>query len=200
MSRFIWIACITLLCIGCENKEYAILIVGVVEQNSPGASAGVEIGDIIISVNDENPESWNVFNQLAEMNLDKPLFIKIKRGLDTVSTNLVPRKNTGQGIGTTGISPYLMMILVEETPPPGSPARRAGFLTKDVILNVNKKPVTSFLDIITPVKESQGKMMEFVVKRQNAIVTLRVTPACDSNNTACKIGLPMIGVSAEEVD
>ncbi|MGL1901793.1 MAG: PDZ domain-containing protein [Fibrobacterales bacterium] len=200
MSRFFWFACIAFLCIGCDNKEYSILIVGVVEQSSPGASAGVEIGDIIISVNDEDPESWNKFNQLAETNLEKPLHIKIKRGLDTLSTNLIPRKNTGQGIGTTGISPYLMMILVEETPPPGSPARRAGFLTKDVILNVNKRPVTSFLDIITPVKESKGNEIEFVVKRQNAIVTLRVTPACDSNNSTCKIGLPMIGVSAEEVD
>ncbi len=189
-----------LLLIGCESDTSSFLIIGVVEDESPGAFAGIEIGDIIISVNGSSPENWNNFNHIAETSIGKEVSLKVKRGNDTLALAMTPRNNSGQGIGSTGLSPYLMMILVEETPGPGSPSRQAGFLTKDVILNVNNKPVTSFLDIINPVKFSKGRVMEFVVKRQNAIVTLRVTPSCNAAKENCKIGLPMVGVSAEEVD
>ena len=58
----------------------------------------------------------------------------------------------------------------------GSPAAEAGFERGDVIVEVDKKPVTSVSDLRESVdKRAKGKPMLFRIQRQDASLFLTVT-------------------------
>ena len=95
-SKAITVILAFLFLVGCQSDTRSFLIIGVVEEESAGALAGIEIGDIVIEVNGKTPESWNNFNFIAESNINKPLSLLVKRGIDTVSLTLTPQQNQGQ--------------------------------------------------------------------------------------------------------
>ena len=62
----------------------------------------------------------------------------------------------------------------------GSPAELAGFKVEDVILAIDGTPVRGWRDVLTIVKDSQGKELTFSLQRNGEEVTVKVTPAIDS--------------------
>jgi len=62
----------------------------------------------------------------------------------------------------------------------GSPAYEAGIKPGDTILAIDNYPIREWLDVLTMVKESEGKELEITVGRDGGEQQIRVTPAIDS--------------------
>lgn len=70
-----------------------------------------------------------------------------------------------------------------------SPAKDAGLLENDIIVKVNGKEIKSALDITVAVKTSEGKEMQFDVKRGEDDLSVKVSPAFSGETGDWRLGL-----------
>jgi regulator of sigma E protease len=74
-----------------------------VAANSPAAMADLQVGDMILSVNDQEVNSTNDLSSLIAANLGEPTTITYQRGTEMGEITLVPRPNPPEGEGAIGI-------------------------------------------------------------------------------------------------
>lgn len=74
-----------------------------VAENSPAAVAGLQVNDIIKSVNDTPVTSMDSLTLLISQNLDKATDLTILRQGKEIQVELTPRKNPPQGQGAMGV-------------------------------------------------------------------------------------------------
>jgi serine protease Do len=68
------------------------LTVGVVGRGSPAEHAGLEVGDVVLTVNDRAVVSGEAAREaLADASLEEPLRLTVRRGDEHVSVTLTPR-------------------------------------------------------------------------------------------------------------
>jgi S1-C subfamily serine protease len=68
------------------------LAVGVVGRNSPAEQAGLEVGDVVLTVNDRPVASGEAVREaLADVAPDEPLRLTVRRADAHVSLTLAPR-------------------------------------------------------------------------------------------------------------
>ncbi len=79
-----------------------VLVTGV-SDNSPAAVAGIQVNDIIESLNEQPVTSLDSLSSLVSENLGKDTIITILRGQQELSLNLVPRANPPAGEGAMGV-------------------------------------------------------------------------------------------------
>jgi S1-C subfamily serine protease len=78
------------------HQTTACEIMGV-ERGSPAAGADIHIGDLIVAVNDTTVRNMDdIFFQLSELQIDKPIKIKIVRRSQMVETDVAPREKDGE--------------------------------------------------------------------------------------------------------
>lgn len=78
------------------HQSAACEIMGV-ERGSPAAGADIHIGDLVVSVNDKVVQNMDdIFFQLSDLQLDKPIKIKIVRRSRMVETEVAPREKEGE--------------------------------------------------------------------------------------------------------
>jgi regulator of sigma E protease len=75
-----------------------------VDANSPAATANLQVGDIIQSINNSPVVGLDSLSSLIKMNLGKPTELSLLRGSQTIQVELVPRANPPAGEGAMGIA------------------------------------------------------------------------------------------------
>ena len=82
-------------------------VIGTIESNSPASLAGLQIGDKILSVNDEDIDNWGLLVENIQNNPNNILKLKINRSEKELDIILVPTVNTASENekGYAGISP-----------------------------------------------------------------------------------------------
>lgn len=84
--------------IGVNLETLGVLVVGhhLIDGNedktSPGEKAGIEVGDIILEINNQEIKNMEEISPLVEKagDKEKPLNVKIKRGSETLNKDLIP--------------------------------------------------------------------------------------------------------------
>ncbi len=74
-----------------------------VAANSPAANAGIQVGDLILSMNGTALTSYQQLQQLTGENLDKEVSLTVWHNGEEVQTTLTPRGNPPAGEGAMGI-------------------------------------------------------------------------------------------------
>lgn len=77
-------------------------ILGVVE-DAPGAQAGMQPGDIVLTFNDQPVNGVEDFRTLTRENVGKEVSLTLRRGDETLDIKLTPRENPPEGQGAIGI-------------------------------------------------------------------------------------------------
>jgi serine protease Do len=148
-------------------------VISQVESDSPGARAGLKIGDVITQVDGKTVESSGQLQvligsqhpgskaNLTVMRDGKPMNVTVtlesmnKKSDETASAN-EPRGKARWGIGLSDLTPDLKQQLdapkdlrgaVVGRVEPGSPADNAGLSQGDVILQVNRQDTTSAAEV-----------------------------------------------------
>jgi regulator of sigma E protease len=154
-------------------------LVGYVATNSGAYASGLRIGDEIQSVNGENVKNWTDF--LMACSRYKTVDVVIKR--QGVAQRLtIPGEESL--LAMDGKS--LCMILAAD---PGMSADRAGLKRGDIITALDGQDIISRAQLIALVGERKGKSVPITFKRNNTLMTGRVTPDYDDSTKLVRIGV-----------
>jgi regulator of sigma E protease len=66
--------------------------IGQVRPGSPAEKAGIKKGDVILSVDGREIQSWSEIKQLVQGHQGEPLAVAVQRGEDIISVNVVPEE------------------------------------------------------------------------------------------------------------
>lgn len=150
-------------------------VVSQVEKGSPADKAGVEAGDVILSVDGETVDgSSDLRNRIGLKRPGSTVALKLLRdGKERTLRAKLAEGDEAEGSVTASSAPKLAGarlraltsddsvpgvskgVLVEDVSP-GSPAARAGLQAGDVIVAINQKAVDSVGDVTGAVERAQG--------------------------------------------
>ncbi len=157
-----------------------------VDPNSPAAKAGIQAGDLILSVGGRQVRTWEDLDMATLGSPGQPLAVQFRRADEEREVTLTPRSETRFDIGYAGLAPPLPA----EVPGvmPGSPAEKAGLRDGDVILAVNGQPVEHFYDVMRLVSASPNRALRLTIRRGATTLEVSATPR-DVDGQG-KLGIP----------
>lgn len=158
-------------------------IVGVIEPNSLAAKASFKTGELIQKINGETVKSWQDARWVL---LDQSIAAKPIE-IETLSDNaLVLHTLSFTGIDSNPEIDVLKRLGIAEFEPvipavisdilPKSVAEKAGFKPDDSIISINAVPIKSWQEMVSVVKESPNKALNFEVLRQQNTIHIAATP------------------------
>lgn len=148
--------------------------VDVVEKDSPAYEAGLEAGDLITKINNNNIAFSKEYSFYNYYHGDETMNITYKRNGEKYTTTVTPVYRTSQV--------YRIGVVVSEnvnitTVTKDSPADKAGLKVGDIIMSVDGQKLSESLKISDIISASQGKEVTMVVKRGDNEISLSVTPS-----------------------
>jgi regulator of sigma E protease len=160
-------------------------VIGEVYEGSIAAQAGLSGDSLITSVNGRQTPSW----EAATLTL-------IKEALDSGQVSVGIRNNNGalvehsldlsdsahlldEGdvLGNIGIKPWRPRVdpVFDELIDSGS-AARSGLKSGDKVLKIDGQSISLWEEMVTHIKESPGKPLDFIVEREGQRLDFTVTP------------------------
>jgi regulator of sigma E protease len=128
-------------------------VVGDVLAGTPAAHAGIQPGDVVVAVNDEQVRYWEDLERIVQNSIGTELRLDLRRGSRELSRYVVPvehvhRSRDGrearQGLVGIARDPFLPRVGIID---PASPAARAGLRTGDIVINVDGRDVDSWSEL-----------------------------------------------------
>ena len=149
-------------------------VITTVAPNSPAARAGIEPGDRIMQMGRLKDPNWEDVVNEAALNGNHPVPVTIRRKGQRLDLTVTPEMDAKQGIGVVGwnADPDVELGKVAK----GSPAEAAGLRQGDLIVSINRQPITSTETVVEQVMKSGGKPVEVIFMRAGQIQKLSVTP------------------------
>ena len=172
-------------------------VVGQVTPNSPGARAGIQRGDRIVSVAGREVDTWQSFFINVGTRADRDTEIVVLRDGKQFTVNVMPAPQTRFEIGDIGVLPDTHPTVAALLP--GAPAEKAGLKAGDLILRVDGAAIAAREQLIAAVSKKANTPVTISVTRNGAPVDVVVTP--EPNKGRCP-SLPegdgCIGISIGE--
>ncbi len=183
-------------------------VIGDVFVDSPAATAGLQPGDKITSIDGKPVKYWHQIVKSVSTVYDRPIPIVYERDNTSHTTEAVPTKREstdflgleqrtygqlGIHLGTHGTT----LAISNKT----GPAAQAGIQFFDRIIAINGEPVQRFDQIDAAVRNSDGKPLEFGILRRTPLnasygslysqknVSVTVTPQKSGDNNLYTIGI-----------
>jgi regulator of sigma E protease len=125
-------------------------VIRVVEPDSPGAAAGFQPGDRVVSINGTETPRWRDVLFIFGMSAREKLDVEVDRAGNGVFLQVVPRPKTKYDLGDVGILPNFGTGVRPRVGAvvSGSPAEKAGLKPGDVILSVAGRQIKGAPDQI----------------------------------------------------
>ncbi len=151
-------------------------VIGSIEPHSPAERAGLQIGDKILSVGDAKTHTWQDADLSIGTSPRRPVAITFERNGQRLSRTIVPEAISEAEIGSIGIDRVIPSVVAAVDP--NSPAERAGLRPGDQIMKVRSVgvEVSTFAEVRRLISESEGKPLEFTVRRGDQIFARTITP------------------------
>ena len=161
-------------------------VVGAVQPGSPAEAAGLQPGDLVLTVDEQPQPTWGELAYSPLIRPDADLRLRIRRdGADrqvSLRSTATPEKT-----GDIGIRPFSFVQVVT----PGGAAEQAGLRPGDAIAAVGSTPIRSPEDVRPAVVAAGTSAVVVRVYRDGQFLDLGMTPR-DSGSG------PMIGVQIGE--
>ncbi len=182
---------------GVESEKYKseLPAIGLIAEESPAEKAGLEVGDLILSIDGRKVKDWKELELEVGSNPDNLIKIVYKRGGKQFSTELMVESDNEYNIGDAGFYwKYRVMIgSVKEN----SPASLAGIQPDDIIYSINGDDITPF-NITKIISDNPGNPLDFRIKRGKSFIEKKITPQKAGDRIEIGVGLiqysPMINV------
>ncbi|MFN8058716.1 MAG: RIP metalloprotease RseP [Vicinamibacterales bacterium] len=164
-------------------------VVGRVVEKSPAEESGIRPGDVILRVADRDVDTWEQLFIAVTPRAGKDIPIVVRRGGEELSLRVVPESQTKYELGEIGVLPEVHPQVRGVTP--GDPAALAGLQAGDVILALDREPVTDSQALVKSINGSAGKTLTLTVRRAGTPVDLQVTPV--KRGDVGRIGVDLSG-------
>jgi len=148
--------------------------VAAIPQNVPPSPANVLPGDRILAINGVSTPTWErVLTQVDKAKPGAAITITVRRdGSQKTLQATMPEHATS----TDSVVGYPSMPAVIDEVAIGFPAERAGMKTDDRIAQINGQTVTSWMQLLDQVRNSDGRTIHFVVRRGTSDIPMDITP------------------------
>lgn len=162
------------------GQSYTPAVIAAVAPDSAAARAGIVPGDRVIGIDGDPLERYEDLAGRVALHPGTRLSIEIERDGQTMRLTVIPDPvemkmidDTVQTVGSLGVGlvPPVVAEVIED-----SAAQEAGFRAGDRILQIGDTPIGRFEELRKIVLAAPGKVLEFVIFRDGAELTLPVTP------------------------
>jgi regulator of sigma E protease len=163
------------------------VVVGKVEAGSAAERAGLQSGDVILAVNDEEVPTWNRFFLTIGTKADRDVQLRVLR--DGAEQRITARP-AGQGrfqVGELGVLPDVYPSVSAVVP--GSPAEKAGLKARDVIVAINNERMVFSNDVVQVITKNVDRPVELRIRRDGVEQSYTVTPAQDGDRVRVGIDI-----------
>jgi regulator of sigma E protease len=160
-------------------------IIGAVIENSPGAQAGLRVGDRIVSVGGREMKTWDQFFIEIGTRARRETELVVDRGGRQETIRVTPAPQTKYEVGEIGVLPKTRLQLAEVTP--GMAADRAGLRRGDVIVALDGKPDPEQQALIAYIKSHPNTPLRLSILRAGQPIDVTVTP--EGNPGSALIGI-----------
>jgi len=132
-------------------------------------------GDRIVEVNGAPTPTWDdVSAQLANVKPGQTVSLAVLRaGAKETFSLTIPQAQSSSDEGIVGY-PLIPPVIGEVSP--SSPAEKAGLKAGDTVASVNGQPVVTWPQLVSQIRGSGGRPVEFLVRRDGRDVRLDITP------------------------
>jgi len=180
-------------------------VVGTVNEESPALVAGLQTGDRILAIGDEEVLYWEHLQKIVHESPGRSLNFKLERNGNIINIPIAPVAEQitdlfgdKESVGLIGITPLVRNItLVKED----TPAARAGIQEGDILLKVDETEIFGWGDLKTAAIDKPGQELAFHLLRNGTEVVLNLTPekkkTKDLQGKEIEIGMLGIGMSGE---
>ncbi|MBI2816912.1 MAG: RIP metalloprotease RseP [Acidobacteria bacterium] len=152
-------------------------VIGWLENESSAAKAGLQPGDVIVRVDDEQNPRWEEVELNVASSAGQNLDIVIERNGQRIEKTITPRAEGRARLGSVGWYPAMPAKL--QSVQPGLPAEAAGLKAGDEITAIDGTPMQFWPRISGIVQASEGKEMEVQVVRDGQTITTHLKPVLD---------------------
>lgn len=160
-------------------------------ENSPAQQAGLQEGDMIISLNGNPVSTWNqALREMAKPG-GTPVEVAWERGGKKFKKEITLEDREKGAAGVLGIEPQFFIDLdpIIGEFMPGSPAEAAGMKANDRVVAIGGKPINDWREMSEQVNKSEGKELVFTVQRGEEKVDLKIAPTYNQTYEKYVIGV-----------
>lgn len=176
-------------------------VINVVAIGSAAEQAGLQRGDLIVSIDGLEDPNWQEVEDRVLINPDQDIPVVVKRHgeIKNLTLRVASRQIEQEKIGDAGFQPFLGpdTKMIASSVNSGSPAEVAGLKAGDQITAINGMPVKlnenpatdasnekafySMGDVIRSIQNSNGQPLALTVKRGDETLDLKATPNVEAD-------------------
>ncbi len=149
--------------------------IGAVAAESAAFEAGLQAGDTILRLDNEDVSDWREVANIVLMSPEQRLAVDYERDGRTLRTVLVPRRIPRHELGDAGMYGSLLPRVREVAA--GTPAARAGIRYGDTLYAVDGHPIADADDFRRLVEPSAGEEVSIEIGRGDERFAVRLVPA-----------------------
>lgn len=168
LAVFIYAALIAHMGIGVTTTRE----VGGVLAGSPAQAAGLAQGDVIVSVDGQEVDTWDHMYDILDAKMGKTVKMVVERDGKTRTVKL----DLSQARGFYDVGLYDFRPPVVGDVKIGGPAARAGLKTGDRIIRVGDSKISSWTDLSDAISKFPGKELKIEWERDGRVLSSTVTP------------------------
>jgi regulator of sigma E protease len=148
--------------------------IGSFEPNSVAQAAGVEVGDVVVKVDDKEVPAWRQFEMAIAMRAHRTVTLGIDRRGQRIERQVVPVAVDRFETGSIGVIPVLNPQVAEINE--GTPGFEAGLRAGDVVIGAAGEVNPPYNRLIEIIKAHDGKPLPLVVRRGSERLTITPVP------------------------
>ncbi len=160
--------------------------VGYIQPESEAEKAGFQKGDKILRINNKEVKNWKEATIAFQINPDSIIEVVVDRG--GFEKRLSVKATAGkEGIVSIGVAEPLQAIVGNVVD--GTPAKEAELKKGDKIVRIDGIEITDWYQMSSVIKSRANKESSFVINRNGAEITKKITPRDLQGNNQGQIGI-----------